>query len=526
MSKGNSLLDKINKINATSETAITRVNEMNQVEEKRPRDPRSEVIENFKSKSYTLEGNLGVNRAKQKMRYEDAYTSAIDASFLLYGDLRSRTIGTKNPTRSKFAQLILRGYGDKLKNLFKKIVTDFCSDTTQFPKFEGVYVKYIGGYSRSSQNGVTFRYSSELGDYLTKTEDFLGVTKQSFKYVPDSRKEEEFISTLQTYIEKFEEANSLSNEQTLNLFWNILPFKQIGTEEIYICDQVLHTSFQDLVTTTFSVGLLESLQVGGFKELYLPISILEEILNKILGADNWVTFTSNVFKLPCSLKNMTETKAKDIMPVTSIPRGGSNSIYLCRCIYVDVLGNCTYAQVETIPNYGAEENGIVTIKNLAKRAAITQTFSSLESIRGPTSKDQVISGDQLRLVGLLDGIIGITRTIATDKSRGSFLCNMMNTVTNSNVKDITNSEIRGPEGDLITQGFLKSNVNKQLQIEGGRNTIRVEDLIEPLKSTTEEKSINEQQRKLQLVSSTKQPMEVENTTQMEEEQSRREEKED
>lgn len=529
MSKGNSLLDKLKKINATSEIAVTRVNEMNQVEEKRPREPRSEVIENkvIRPKTYALKGNLGVDRVKQRSTIEQSYIDGINSSLLLLGRLLTSEYGVEDSRFSKFFYLLASGYGPRLNLLFKRIVEDFKVDGNPFPKFKGTYLNSIGGYSRAADTGVTtYRYSSELTNYLIDTEKFLESVDLQFTYVPlNENKERKFISLLQTYTELFEDAGS--NKIKLIKLINdmaLLPYKIVNNKPIYITDAILHESFRDLVVETRNVGLLQSLEVGGFNELYIPIGVLEETLNEILGPDNWITLTSNVFKLPCSLKDMAKKKdmIKKIERVTSVD--DKKAIYLCRCIYIDVLGNCKYVQVETIPSYGAEENGIVTIKNLARRAAITQTFKALESIRG--SNKEEISGEQLELVQLLDGILGTSRTIGFGKTRDKFLSNMMNRIMNGNVKDITKPEIQGPEGDLITQGFNKLTVNKQLQLEGGRNTIRIEDLVEDIKQKKEMSDKEKQQRRLQLLSSTKQPMEIENTTQMEEEQSHREEKED
>ena len=482
----------------------------------------------IKTKSYSITGNLGLNRRLQRKTEEEFWVDASDAALQLYGDLNLIRHGSPNIESSGFIRVVYRNE-NRIYNLFKEVVASF--NDGKFPKFEGVYTGYIGGYSRTSSESstTTFRYSQELIQILKDTETLLG--GKHFDYVVEDRtKEEDLLGALQKYVNIHEKykgydpkcdlASEIMKNEPL-----CVPYKMISNQKLYINDEILKGSFKNLVNTTFNVSLVESIEVGGYKEFYLPLDIIENTLNSVLGPNNWATYTSSVFRLPRPLKQITKDDLEKIVRVTTIPANEKDKIYLCRCIYIDLLGNCTYAQVETIPNFGNDENGIVTIKSLAKRAAITRTFQSLQSIRGPKPGEEA-SGEQVQIINLADGFISTARSIGRHDEKGKFVGDVFNYAVNFGVKDIT-KKISGRENQMIMEGPSKNKINKILQIEDAKNEISIDSLRkEIIERVAERREAQNEGRQTMVVSTPKQPMVLENTTQMEEEQPHHEEKED
>ena len=467
----------------------------------------------IRTKSYATTGNLGLSRRLQRKTEEEFSIDASNAALQLFGDLNLIRSGSTDIGSSGFIRVINRN-PKRVYDLFKGVVTSFNDGI--FPKFKGVYTNYIGGYSRTSSDSstTTFRYSQEITQILKDTETLLA--DKHFDYVVEDRnKEEDLLGALQNYINIYEEKSKTLGDNIVEEFMKnkilCVPYKMVSNQKIYINDEILKGSFKNLVSTTFNVSLVESIEVGGYKEFYLPIDILENTLNSVLGPYNWATYTSSVFRLPRPLKEITKNDLEQIVRVTTIPASEKDKIYLCRCIYIDLLGNCTYAQVETIPNFGNDENGIVTIKSLAKRAAITRTFPALQSIKGPKPGEEA-SGQQMQVIDLIDGFISTARNIGRHDEKGKFVGDVFNHAVNFGIKDIT-KRIPERENQMIMEGPNKSKINKILQIEDAKNEISIDSLKERIiEKIAERREVQNEGRQPTLVSTTKQPMILEESS--------------
>ena len=138
----------------------------------------------IRTKSYTTTGNLGLSRRLQRKTEEEFSIDASDAALQMFGDLNLIRYGSPNIESSRFIQVIYNN-PKRLYELFRGVVASFNDGI--FPRFEGVYTKYIGGYSRTSSDSTTttFRYSQELIQILKDTETLLG--GKHFDYVVEDR---------------------------------------------------------------------------------------------------------------------------------------------------------------------------------------------------------------------------------------------------------------------------------------------------------------------------------------------------
>lgn len=501
-----SLLSKIKEKREKSQDVSDQLQKI--VQETKPKKTESLSSDKIiKSKCYEVTGNVGYSRIKKPRTLEESNIDSVNAAFQTLGNISLSSLGTRIPDQSRFIEIIGRGHGQTLRNLFDIIVQKFSGGVeTNFPLFKN-FENYIGGYSKTSSNATTttYRYTNEQKKLLLDTEE-----KLTFTYIPE--RNTQFVEYLEKHVKVFDKLKEKPDyekvDEYLKRYWYLIPSKnELGTK-IYITDEPLKNTLINLATNTFNMKILNSLEVGGYKEFYLPIDVLENILNSVLGVNNWTTFTSSVFKLPPggikSVIKKGEIKKDEIKRVTSIPDTDKDNIYLCRCIYIDVLGNCTYAQIETIPNYGKDENGIVTVKNLARRAAISQTFVSLQSIKGSQSG---ITNEQREIIDLLDGMNGQVRTIALGGMKDEFISSVVKMV-NSRTKDITKKTITKPDVMMI-DSFDRNTINKYLQIEDGRNEMSYEKIRDEMNKG---KRIMQEEESAKLVSSTKRPMELENVT--------------
>lgn len=164
----------------------------------------------------------------------------------------------------------------------------------------------------------------------------------------------------------------------LSEFLSIVPHKIIRGTPIYLTTKKFKTDIIDLLREGKLAFMNEAISDGHYFDRFFQIQVLLDFLKGVLGKDemtqNYVLIDSQAIP-------------------TAIPDSNSKQkgepTYCVRCLYMDVLGNIGYGQVETTSNYGAtDEAHIRAIVGLCERQAIIKAFPSFRSLKydGPEMK--------------------------------------------------------------------------------------------------------------------------------------------
>ena len=187
-------------------------------------------------------------------------------------------------------------------------------------------------------------------------EIYEGEKKFDFRYEPSQKARQIFGRLKSIYIQalkKLEDRN-----QKLDTW--LLPQKEVDGKTIYIDDSLLKSAnIISLASSLKAQALLDSMitaNMGTYEIHYIPLTGLTEILNSILGDENWVIQT-------------TYTKSW-------------NGNDVVRGYYVDTLGNFKYGQLVTPPQTFGNNDVDKDQSRQSKlaRALITEVFQALHGL--------------------------------------------------------------------------------------------------------------------------------------------------
>lgn len=189
-------------------------------------------------------------------------------------------------------------------------------------------------------------------------EMYQGEKKFDFKYLPSERAQSIFRRLKAIYLDLLRIQEGTEEDKKKGLDSKLVPMKRIG---LYISDVDLKNgNLRKLAVTLDAPHILdymEEMDAKNYKQWYVNIRNLYEILNAILGEMNWT---------------IEPTYSKEI-------EGG----LLIRGYYVDMLGNFKYGQLVTDRSVfgNSDVNKDATMKSLLARSMITDTF---QTVRGLT----------------------------------------------------------------------------------------------------------------------------------------------
>lgn len=133
-------------------------------------------------------------------------------------------------------------------------------------------------------------------------------------------------------------------------------------------------------------GLLTLRKKGGFNEKYLGVEAIEDVLNRVLGKNNYTFITGTLTRIYIPNKIVLPGERVQLYGMT-IPTAGTEyepgDIYLMRGVYIDRLGNFKIAQISTNIKIGEADNEQTkeaTAEQLVKRKLITMLFPLFRSI--------------------------------------------------------------------------------------------------------------------------------------------------
>lgn len=151
----------------------------------------------------------------------------------------------------------------------------------------------------------------------------------------------------------------------------LLPYKVVDGNKIYLTDEGLHSNLNDFIKDKSLEGLALAVVKGGFGDMFLPIGDLEIIMDSILGKENYLILVSNV----------------------KIDNTGGVTHYICRGMYLDVLGTFRYGQVNITCKFGGDRiiaGGTMymrSVQSIMKRTLIMAAYSSFKSLSGKKMPD-------------------------------------------------------------------------------------------------------------------------------------------
>lgn len=151
----------------------------------------------------------------------------------------------------------------------------------------------------------------------------------------------------------------------------LLPFKIVDNQKIYLTDEGLHSNLIDFVVKKNLQGLALAAIPGGFGDMFLPIGDLEIIMDSILGKENYMILVSNV----------------------KMENTGGITHYICRGMYLDVLGTFRYGQINITCRFGGDRiiaGGTMymrSVQSIMKRTLIMAAYSSFKSLPGRKTID-------------------------------------------------------------------------------------------------------------------------------------------
>lgn len=151
----------------------------------------------------------------------------------------------------------------------------------------------------------------------------------------------------------------------------LLPYKVVMGNKIYLTDEGLHSNLIDFISDKSLEGLALAAIPGAYGDMFIPIKDLEIIMDSILGKENYLILVSNV----------------------KMDNTGGVTHYICRGMYLDVLGTFRYGQVNITCKFGGERiiaGGTMymrSVQSIMKRTLIMAAYSSFKSLPGKKTPD-------------------------------------------------------------------------------------------------------------------------------------------
>ena len=155
---------------------------------------------------------------------------------------------------------------------------------------------------------------------------------------------------------------------------SLLPYKIVDGNKIYLTDEGLHSNLVEFISKKSLEGLALAAKPGAYGDMFIPIKDLEIIMDSILGKDNYLILVSNV----------------------KMDNTGGVTHYICRGMYLDVLGTFRYGQVNITCKFGGDRiiaGGTMymrSVQSIMKRTLIMAAYSSFKSLPG-NEKDDLAS---------------------------------------------------------------------------------------------------------------------------------------
>lgn len=151
----------------------------------------------------------------------------------------------------------------------------------------------------------------------------------------------------------------------------LLPYKVVKGTKFYLTDEGLHSNLIDFINDKSLEGLALAAIPGAFGDMFIPIKDLEIIMDSILGKENYLILISNV----------------------KMDNTGGVTHYICRGMYLDVLGTFKYGQVNVTCKFGGDRiiaGGTMymrSVQSIMKRTLIMAAYSSFKSLPGKKFPD-------------------------------------------------------------------------------------------------------------------------------------------
>lgn len=161
--------------------------------------------------------------------------------------------------------------------------------------------------------------------------------------------------------------DSLNNGEALT---ECLPIKIVHGEIIHVETDFTKKNIVNILEKETTEFLNQAASIGNYGEKYFKIQPLIEILNGIIGENNYVILMS--------------------VPIP-VSQNKDGIVYSVRSLYMDKLGNIGYGQVETATQYGiTEEQHQRNIAGLAMRQAIIKAFKAFKPLRMGTQERAIL----------------------------------------------------------------------------------------------------------------------------------------
>lgn len=309
-----------------------------------------------------------------------------------------RNSGTEDLLESEFVRIMMvPADRQELIKKYELILENFKEGTEFFPDvYETVQVgdvvdsrktrigRYFGGWQR--RNGITTRYESNdgmkelakqgripfriniVGDrysrFLSSVQVMLAITKKIDADLSQIEKTVDIFSlpaAQKEYINRELGAFLNMNSPMVNYF----PFKDVNGKRVYVDTSIFKGDLMDLLRTPGLAFLCESLSNGNFRDKFFTVEVLRYIVDMIVGEKNYIMLLSD----PIAIE---EEKVGNKMYMR----------YMLRSIYMDLLGNIGYAQVEASSQYGSEpEQQQRSVAGLVMRQAFIMAFPAFKSLK-------------------------------------------------------------------------------------------------------------------------------------------------
>ena len=329
---------------------------------------------------------------------------------------RMRVYGSSNVENSEFFEMLLTESTRKdLLRRYEIILNTIGNQNTSFPVLPYLYEevrngdtkgvqkapinRFFGGWKKEQgkipgkvqitrletsdnewKRGFVFnanRVNGNLPTFIDRIRYLYELVQEVDKNIPTGNKLFEFsrdgMNKKREWLSKF-----------LSDFLTIIPHKIINGIPIYLTTKKFKTDIIDLLREGKLAFMNEAISKGYYFDKFYQIQVLLDFLRGVLGQDEMI-------------QNYVLIDSQAIPTVIPDPKSKQKgeTTYCVRCLYMDVLGNIGYGQVETSSNYGSTEEAYIrSIVGLCERQAIIKAFPSFRSLK--------YKGEEMKPIGNIE----------------------------------------------------------------------------------------------------------------------------
>lgn len=317
-----------------------------------------------------------------------------------------RLTGTLDLMESEFVQILLDPVRRQdLLRRYKIILDNFRPETREFPQVyvpvvntEGKIVdatktpigEFFGGWAR--RDNITTRYENNTGMKAVAMQGGIRfpiniIGDRYTRFLADIRTLYQIVTFIDVELKKpeyqiksLEDIRIMPGKQMECIRMNLgmllesgsplaksLPYKEVEGRKIFIESDFMKGDIIKFLSKPNTAFLNEALSAGNFNDRFLTVEVLKHIINGVIGEENYIML-------------MSEPLAGEVEKVGK--KQEDYQRFFVRCIYMDVLGNIGYAQVEASAQYGNTiEQQQRAVQGLVARQALIMAFPAFKSLK-------------------------------------------------------------------------------------------------------------------------------------------------